>query len=426
MFRHLVMVCTCLCLPGWAMASPNDNPQDAAKADRLLTLEQALTLSRDNHPSLKAVEAEIATLDGRVSLARLAPPLSVSAELEDFAGSDQLSGLDSAELTLSLGAVLELGDKAEARAAFASSQNDLRLVELRQQRRDVFADVAQNFIVAAIAQARVDLAGQAVALAKKTREATQRRNRAGAAAVTELQRATLQEQDAILSLQLAQRQLRGSLQALQLLMGVPDSVFSGVKARVLELPELLSLSALQGQFGRVAEVMAAEAGMRIAEAELRLAQAASRPDLELSGGVRQYEASGDQALVVGISVPLGSRKRAAPARQLALGQREVQAQSHKAAVLRVSGLLTNAWYRLSAYQQEVQALQGQLLMQADDIVKATEAGYRRGRYSLLELNAAQADALRLRSRSLDAAAGFHKTLIEIERLLGLMAVSETS
>lgn len=417
MFRHLLLAGSLLLPPLMAQA------ESAAATSEPLTFTQALEATRQNHPTLKAIEAELGLFDARVGLARLKPPTRIGLEVENFAGSDELSAFDGAEITLSLSKVLELGDKAEARVVLAGSQNDLRRVELAQQRRDILADTAQRFIDVAIAQAEVAQAEKARGLAAATRKASQRRADAGAAPATELQRARLRLKDAELTLLLARKKTQSAARALALATGQSDTLLI-VQAQPLTLPTLVPLAQLLARADQLAAVQSEDARLRIAEAELRLAQAATRADLALSGGIRHFEASGDQALVVGMSMPFGSRQRAEPSRLMAVGQQQAVEQRRQAASLRVKGLINDAWARLAAFRSEVEVLQESLQAEADAVVKATEAGYRRGRYSLLELNAAQADALNLSQRRLQAAAGFHRTLIEIERLVGDGAVKE--
>lgn len=417
MFRHLLLAGAVLLLPLMAMAKPVADPAES------LTLAQALDATRRQHPALKAIEAEQDMLGQRVTLAAQPPPVTLGVEVENFAGSDTLRGFDGAEVTLSLAKVLQRGGKAEARASLAGSQNELRRVELVQQRRDILADTAQRFIDAVIAQAELVQAEKWRDLIRATRKASQRRADAGAAPATELQRARLREQQAELGVKLARQRLDAAGRLLALALGQPESLPT-VRASPLALPALVPLTELLVRASQVAAVQSVDARLRIIEAELRLTQAAAQTDLTLSGGIRHFRGSGDEALMVGVTLPLGSGRRAEPARLLAAGKQQVSEAQHEAATLKVKALVYDAWARLAAYRSQVEMLRDRLQAEVDAVVRATEAGYRHGRYSLLELNAAQADALNLARRRLQAAAGFHRTLIEIERLLGEPVVRE--
>ncbi|MAA73621.1 MAG: hypothetical protein CMN28_02815 [Salinisphaeraceae bacterium] len=422
MFRLPLLAAACLAAPMLKVAAFASPPPDTPV--RSLTLTQALSITRQSQPALQALERELQVLDRRVRLAGQAPPVTAGLELENIAGEGERRGFRGAELTLSLSTSLELGGKAARRAEVAGSENDLRRVELAQQRRDHLADTAQHFIEAAVARARIRQAERVLKLAEATLQASQRRADAGAAPRTELQRARLRTQEARLSLRLARQSADSAARALALSMGRPD-LHVRVDAQVLKLPALVSLSELLDRLDRVAAIRSGDARLRLAEAELRLARASARPDISLSGGVRRFEGSDDEVLVAGLSIPLGARERAEPERALAIGEQAAARAARQAAEYRVRALITQAWYRLTAYREEVETLRGALQAEADAVVKATAKGYRAGRYSLLQLNAAQADALQIARRSLDAAAGFHKTLIEIERLVGSRAVGES-
>jgi cobalt-zinc-cadmium efflux system outer membrane protein len=54
------------------------------------------------------------------------PNPTASLELEDVAGSGEFDGVDSAQTTLLLGQLIELGGKRAARVDLASADRDLR------------------------------------------------------------------------------------------------------------------------------------------------------------------------------------------------------------------------------------------------------------------------------------------------------------
>ncbi|MDX1497426.1 MAG: TolC family protein, partial [Salinisphaeraceae bacterium] len=232
MFRHLLLAGAAALLPLMPQLA---SAADTTEPSSALTLVQALEITRQQHPALKAIEAELGIFDQRVDLAKLSPPTRLGLEVENIAGGGELSGLEGAEVTLSLSRVIELGDKAEARAGLASSQNDLRRLELVQQRRDILADAAQRFIDTAIAQTEIAQAEMALTLASDTRKTSQRRADAGAAPATELRRANLRLRDAELSLSLARKKAQSAGRALALAIGQPDSL-PGVIAEPLNLP----------------------------------------------------------------------------------------------------------------------------------------------------------------------------------------------
>ena len=133
---------------GWLVWVPITLAQEGV----VLNLPTALMEARQYQPALEALRLERSALGYRVDTARLAPPLVLGVDLENIAGTGELRGAQSAELTLSLSSVLELGGKADARGAVAGAENELRDLQLQALERDVLGEVAIRFLDVAAAQ----------------------------------------------------------------------------------------------------------------------------------------------------------------------------------------------------------------------------------------------------------------------------------
>jgi cobalt-zinc-cadmium efflux system outer membrane protein len=97
----------------------------AAEAGRL-SLSDAFARVADAHPELRWVDARAAVLTAERGQAERRPPWEAGAEIENAFGTGQASGLDSAELTLTLASVLELGGRLDARRTLAKSHGSMR------------------------------------------------------------------------------------------------------------------------------------------------------------------------------------------------------------------------------------------------------------------------------------------------------------
>jgi cobalt-zinc-cadmium efflux system outer membrane protein len=76
------------------------------------------------------------------------------------------------------------------------------------------------------------------------------------------------------------------------------------------------------------------------------------------------------------------------------------------------------YQEMTTAAQRLETLQAEGLPQAQLALDQTRGGYERGRFSFLELATAQEELLALRSATIDAAADYHRMLVEIERLTG--------
>ena len=95
-----------------------------------LTLTQAIQQTLAKNPRLKAFKYRQQSLDGQQQTQALAPAYQLGFDVENFAGTGQLNGIDGAEFTVSLSSVIEMADKREARIGVISERSVLLKAEL--------------------------------------------------------------------------------------------------------------------------------------------------------------------------------------------------------------------------------------------------------------------------------------------------------
>src|SRR6185369_13187357 len=126
----------------------------------------------------------------------------------------------------------------------------------------------------------------------------------------------------------------------------------------------------------------------------------------------------DQALVAGFSMPLPVFNRnQGTIRQAELRLAQTDAQRN-AAFLRARAAVYRLYQELQASRVRMETLRSDALPQSQQALDQTQFGYDRGRFSYLELATAQQELLELRAAIIEAAADYHRTLAEIERLTG--------
>jgi cobalt-zinc-cadmium efflux system outer membrane protein len=101
--------------------------------------------------------------------------------------------------------------------------------------------------------------------------------------------------------------------------------------------------------------------------------------------------------------------------EVRLAQTDAQRNS---AFLRAQAAVYRLYQELQASRVRLETLRNEALPQAQQALDQTQFGYDRGRFSYLELATAQQELLELRAAIIEAAADYHRTLTEIERLTG--------
>jgi cobalt-zinc-cadmium efflux system outer membrane protein len=414
------------CMLTWSAVAGAQAPVvtgGTAPADTL-TLREAVALTLERNPQLKAFAFALRAQDARIEAAALRPALELAAGIENALGTGAASGLDASETTLSLSRVVELGGKRERRLALAGAGREAIDVARAAAQLDVLAEVSRRFIAVAKAQRETVLANQAVELARRAVDAAQRRVDAARSPQVELARARVALTRAGLAVRNADQQLLSGRRKLAAMWGDDVPSFGGVAADLFALPRPASFESLLERAAASPDFARFTTEARMRDAELRLAEARRRPDVEWSAGVRRLQATRDQALVLGFSMPLSAARQAAPAMAEARALRGQVDAERDAARVRTRAQLQELHAALHYAIEEAGVLRTEVLPLMQQAVRDTEYAYERGRYGQVELLDAQRSWLEAESAHLDAAARTHELQNEIERLTGQPLVPE--
>ena len=383
-----------------------------------LTLDEALVVVLENNPVLLAGDYQAQATAAKIRQAKQSTPVNVTLELENFAGSGRFSGDDLLEATLSLGKVLELGNKAGLRGDIARNEAALLGNEQDAERLDLLAEAARRFIHVVVDQERLKIARDKLALAKRTAAIVDKRVRVGKSTDTERRWTRIAVARAETELEHAEHELATSRLQLATQWGKTEAGFSSARASLFALNPLGPFDELAQLLERNPDLTRYASEQRLADARLRLAQSRRRMDIELSGGVRYHNVTDDSALVLSASIPFGTRSRAAPGIESSRLLSDRHPLLFKQRQLELHASLFELYQELSHAYSASQTLREQIVPEAELALRDYETGYRSGRYSLLELSDAQKTLLDARLESVMTAADFHKYRIEIERLTG--------
>lgn len=383
-----------------------------------LTLQQALERARAAHPALKAFAFETRAHEARARQAALRPATSVELLVEDAGGSGARTGLDSAQTTLSLSHLIELGGKRGSRRAVAEAQGGSLRTDQAVRQLDVLAEIARRFVAMLALQERAEDSAEAVALAKRVQEAVEQRVKAAASPEAERSRAIVAAAEAELALEDARHTLETARVELAAAMGLRAPDFPTVAGALFTPPAAPSLETLITRLEAAPDLMRFADETRLRETEARLAKSQGGYDVKVTAGVRHYPQDDETAFVAGLSLPLFAGSRAKPAVTAAEAERDKVALDREGALLKARALLTAHYSEMEHARHVMEALRDRVLPQLVKALEQTEYAYRRGRYSYLEWSDAQRRHLDARARYIAAAAEFHTHRIEIERLAG--------
>ena len=383
-----------------------------------LTLDAALQRAAATHPELAGFLFERRAAQAAVEAARQRPLTELGLSVEDALGSGARSGFDSAQTTLSLSQLVELGDRSARRGEVAQAGQNLLRTDQAARQLDVVAGVARRFVQVQGQQLRRDRIEDAQRLAAQLARTVEERVSAAAAPEAERARARVAIAEADLLAEDAGHVLQTYRAQLAAAMGLAGPDFGALQAEFFALPTSLTFAELQSRLEHSPDFLYFADQTRLADARLNLARSQARGELRASLGLRRHETTGDNSFVAGFSLPLFAGRQAAP--RIAQAQAEAQRialdrQPHWNA----------ARAQLYAHYQEMQharhvetVLREEILPALNAALSQTEDAYRRGRYSWLQLSEIQQKLLSARLRRIEATEEFHINRIEIERLTG--------
>lgn len=400
-------------------------------AQKPLRLDDLIQLTLQHNSQIAGYEFQQKILAGEQQTATLKPALHASAQIENVAGSGLYTGNHASEITLSLSSVIELGDKADARSGVVTARQQQLASSQQVLTLNILTQATQEFIALAALQAELSLLKQRQAAVQESVTALTKHWAAGRTAEADLLRAKATLVKANIELQKKQQELANGLIKLSVFWSTPNTSdaqpqFTEIAADLLLLAPLKPLEELQQQLQRNPDIALLSDQIRVRSAELHQAQTESATNLTWNAGVRHLEASNDSALVMGISMPLGSATRASGAIAAASANRASAELEHDAAMLKLQnqlGQLHNAYTQTVAETNSLKSDAIPLLIQA---LKATQTGFNQGRYSYLELNLAQRELLDMQLALVEAAARAHTIASEIERIAGAAISAQIS
>lgn len=388
-----------------------------------ITLDEAVTKSMQRNPALMAFGYQMDAMRGRVEQAGLAPNPELTIAVEDVLGTGVLQGIDSAETTVSIAWVLERNvrdrrvDAARANASLAAVDTDILRV-------DVAAETARRFLTLLANQARAITMSEAVLLAEETVKAVQRSVESGRTPQADLARAAAALARERLAQEDIEHELVSARHRLAAQWGETTPDFTQVEGDAFALPNVEPFANLRERIEQNQDIARYLSSQRLAEAELRLADAQRKPSWQAHLGVRRLESTDDHALVAGITIPLVLRNRNQGRIAEAHANIEQSRADTEAARVRIETTLFVLYEALQHSLHRANTLSTEVIPRIESALLETRNAYERGRYSYLEWSTVQAELIGARRERIEACIDAHRNVIEIERLTG-MRVAQT-
>lgn len=385
-----------------------------AAGEDTLTLNKALERSGVISPAPEAGKFGIEAAEAGRVVAGLRPNPTISADVENVVGTGPYKGINEAETTIGFALPLELGGKRSARIAVADAQTARARIEAVTIGADLRLQVTQAYIEAVAAQRRLIIAQDQVGITAENLRIARDRVTVGANSPIDEQRAALLAANAQAELERSRRTADATRIALGQYIGtaIPSSLdqlwFDQIEAPIYGP---VSASSAEGTLA----LATAGADVATSEAQLRLARSQRIPDLTLSAGTRRLRATGDQAMVFGVSVPLPIFNNGRAAVNQASAQRnQVEARRRLIRFEAEQAIAATTADRDRA-AASIRA-SGPALAAAQEAARIARIGYGEGKFDQLVLLEAEQALLEARTAAIAARAQYHDAEARLVRL----------
>jgi len=396
MKKHIVLFC------GMAMTVIADSQP--------LTLERVLELARQNSPGLRAADLQVQVAEKGLSAAGFGSNPMLKFEAEGLGWDNDL--FSDGEYAVGLSQEFLLGGKLakERRVAglavgIAGSARRRKGVELADEVRRAFVELLSLQESGKVQAAQEELGRAFVEIAN-------RRFETGAGSELEAVQAELQLEKVRFSQTCCMGELAAARETLAALLGIPETAMGEVVGNYFELdplkPQVLEDShPLLDELRSVAE-------QHHARAELALAQDVS--NISIGAGYRYEAAEDNNSFMASVSMPLGLVKRGKAEQTAILRQAAATEAEIDATRRRLQAELAAAVALYNGLMAQAEMGKTKLIPKAEQAYELSREGYEAGRFSWLELIAAQQHLIDVRLDYIEALKEAHLARVGILKI----------
>ena len=394
-------------------------PVEAAeRAPRSISLAQALQRALAANPRLTAAERDIGIATGLKVQAGALPNPDLSFELDNALGSGRFKGVRSAETNLQLSQLVELGGKREARLAAGEAGIGIAVWQRRATRLEVLSETAIAFITVVSAQRRIEIFDEQISNLDQLIPQLQKRVQEGASSPAETLRAQVAADLFRVDRERARTQLATVRRDLAILMGDSSPQFGEAVGRLASIGDPPSFQSVVQFVEANPQLMRWTAVTAQRNAELILARLKPIPDVHLSAGWRHFQDTNDNAVRLGVSIPLpvfDQNTGNIIAAQETLAKADAERAINKLVLISIAG---RAYDALGGALAELKLLRASVIPNARSAAETIQSGYLQGRFTLLELLDVRGSVLQALLREQEALQNFHIAIATIEGLVG--------
>lgn len=392
-------------------------PSAEANSPKALSLQDAIKRIEES-PALKAAAQNVDIQESLLEQAGLLPNPDIAFEVENFGGKDELDGFESAEATLAVSQLIELGGKRSARKSIASHEKNLAEKDFQIESQLLLLETMDAFYALLAAQERFNQAKQFLGLAEQSYKTVVDRVEAGKVSPIQELRARVELNIARNAWEASQRQLIQARQDLSSLWGAPKPDFDVVVGDFDYLHAPPTWEELKDLFPNNLELKRLDEELANKKANLKLERANGVPDLTVSFGVRNYQETDDNAFVAGLEFPLPLFDRNKGGQKAAQSEVSQFILQRDAIIAKLESDLQSGYQELLSSYNQARTIKQDIMPAAEKANEAAQTGYQVGKFDFLEALDAQRTLFEVKDQYIDAFSAYHEARLNVMKLVG--------
>jgi cobalt-zinc-cadmium efflux system outer membrane protein len=390
-----------------------------------VSLTEAVAAALLFNPALASYAYEVRAREARALQAGLLPNPDVSGEGENF-GQFGGSGddVEPAQTTISVAQLVELGGKRSKREEIGRLEAALASWDYEVARRDVANGTFKAFVVALVAQERMELAQRLVEVARTSVTVVTRQIEAGGASPVERTRADVALAQAEALAAQRERALRAARVLLAANWGATTSAVTHLSGQLETRGVPLSRAVLESGLSKNPDIARWDTEIDRAQADVALERAERIPDVTVRVGGRRFISAETNAFIAELSVPFPVFDRNQGGIQEALERLGKSRVERDAITLSAEASFNASYEELLAAFEQSRDLRARVIPRAEKALDDVRDAYAQGALRHLDILDAQRTLAELRAEYLEALAAYHLAAADLERLTGISPITD--
>lgn len=381
------------------------------------SLGQVIEKALSQSPSLKAFKSSIDAAKGQQKQAGLWANPEIGIDAENIAGSGAYKGSDSAEITYGISQELRIGGELSASRKIAGKELEIAELDYQSAALDLIMDVTSAYAEAVTAEENVRLATEQKSLASDVLKSVNTRVNAAAAPLIQKSRAEVESSASSIALDNAIIARDTALGKLAVLTGEPTVSFTLNSNDFYEADkiEVIGEEGLKNN----PDIIKLQKGFEQSKEFLAYERAVAIPNPRINAGVRDLREDGEQAFIVGVSLPIAVFDTNRGNIDKARSQVSKTEFDNRQTELNAKAGFHQAKREMDSAYRQAQTLKAQILPSADNAFKLAREGYGLGRFPYMEVLDAQRSLFGVRQQHIEALKEFHIAKARVERFTAL-------